>query len=849
MGPRVSRAPARVNAERPARATGCGMNRRMSAPGMLEGLRVLDYSDESGALAGKILGDLGADVVVVEPPGGDRERRRGPFVGGVADPERSLAWLALQTSKRGITLALDGEAGRARFLRLVAWADVLIETWAPGFLAERGLAFETLAARNPRLVHCAITPFGSTGPYAHFRARDLVAVAMGGNLALTGEPDRPPVRCTFPTAFYHAGPEAVIGILAALHERESSGRGQQVDVSLQETQLQTLLSAPGQFALDGAPRRRTGARLGRTREIWQARDGMVSFGLRGGAARVPSVRALVAWLDMCGMASDWLRAFDWDGYSHLEVPPEDLARIEVELAAFFATRTMRELYEGALARRILLAPCNDAREIAQHPQLRSRALFQRVEYREQGVALEHVGLFAKLEPRPMALRRRAPRVGEHDAEVESELVARELAAQEAHPAAARTAAPATSAPGGDVFRGLRILEIGSGAAGPVATKVFAEHGARVIRVESAKRPDFLRVLFLTRESRFGMDGSPMFVLLNPNKESLALNLKHAEAREWLGRLVQWADVLCENYAPGVLERFGLDAARLRGLNPRLVLAQGCLFGQTGPQRDYPGFGGQGSAIAGMNHLTGWPDGPAHGPFGTLTDSLSPRYVAVAIAAALWRRARTGEGATIDLSQIESAIYSLSEVQLRHAANGEVPGRRGNRDEGAAPHGVYPCRGEDRFIAIAVWSDADWAALVRAMGAPAWARGERLRTHAQRLAQQDVLDAELAAWTRGFEAHALMRTLQSAGVEAGAVQTLRDLLEDPQLAHRGHFVPLRHEHLGLLPFERAGFRLSDGSGALRAPGPNLGEHTAALLGEIFGLPGPEIARLVAEEIAV
>jgi benzylsuccinate CoA-transferase BbsF subunit len=251
----------------------------------------------------------------------------------------------------------------------------------------------------------------------------------------------------------------------------------------------------------------------------------------------------------------------------------------------------------------------------------------------------------------------------------------------------------------------------------------------------------------------------------------------------------------------------------------------------------------------MNHLTGWQDGPAHGPFGTITDSLSPRYVAVAIATALWRRARTGEGAAIDLSQIESAIYSLSEVQLRFSANGEVPGRRGNRDEGAAPHGVYPCRGEDRWIAIAVWSEADWAALVRAMAAPAWARDARFATHAQRLAAQDALDAGLAAWTRDFEAHALMHTLQSAGVEAGVVQTLADLLEDPQLAHRGHFVPLHHEHLGRLPFERAGFRLSGGSGALCAPGPNLGEHTAALLAELFGLAPAEIARLVAEEVAV
>jgi benzylsuccinate CoA-transferase BbsF subunit len=391
-----------------------------------------------------------------------------------------------------------------------------------------------------------------------------------------------------------------------------------------------------------------------------------------------------------------------------------------------------------------------------------------------------------------------------------------------------------------IFDGVKFLELGAGAAGPVATRYFAEHGARVIRVESARRPDFLRALPRPKDDPQGLDASPMYVLLNPNKECVSLDLSKPEALALAKRLVQWADVVCENFAPGVMAKWGLDYEGVQRLKPGVILASGCLFGQTGPQRSYPGFGGQGSAIAGFNHLTGWPDREPHGPFGTITDSLSPRYVAVAIASALLHRRRTGEGSHIDLSQIEAGVYSLSEMVVRHSASGEVVTRAGNRGEGQAPHGVYPCAGDDRWIAIAVTDDAEWRALVRAMGSPEWARSDRF-------ADPDGLDARLGEWTRGFEAVALAERLQAAGVPAGPVQDFQALLDDPQLAHRGHWVRLRHALLGELPFDRSGFRLSGGSGALRTPGPNLGEHNAEVLGGLLGLEAWEIERLMSEGV--
>jgi len=384
---------------------------------VLSSIRVLEICEEAGVLAGKILGDLGADVVKVEAPGGDRGIRRPPYLGGICDPERSLAWLALNTSKRGITLDPEPSAGRAVLHRLLDWADVLLDTFAPGTFEMWGLGWDAMHRQHPRLVRCAITPFGQTGPHSQLRARDLVVVAMGGNASMTGDPDRPPVRCTLPTAYYHAAPEAALGVLMALQARETSGRGQLVDLSLHECQLGTLLGGPGIHGSSPQPPQRSGARTGRTREIWPARDGHVSFGLRGGPARVPGLRALVAWMGESGAAPAWLRDYDWERFSPNGLDAAELAQLEACFGAFFASRTMRELYEGALARRILLAPCNDAREVLAHPQLRDRELFTTIEYPEFGASIEHPAFFAKASGLSIGIRRRAPHIGEHNDEI------------------------------------------------------------------------------------------------------------------------------------------------------------------------------------------------------------------------------------------------------------------------------------------------------------------------------------------------------------------------------------------------------------------------------------------------
>lgn len=397
--------------------------------GVLDGIRVLDLAGEPGFLAGKLLGHLGADVVKIEPPNGDPARYQGPYWGHVEDPERSLRWIAFNDSKRGITLDLGRPAGRELFLRLCERADVVLETTLPGRLAELGLDWPVLHGRQPRLILCSLTPYGRSGPHARWRGSDLTVIARSGNLHCTGDPDRPPVRCSLPVSYFHGSLEACVGIAFALLDRERSGLGQHVDVALHEAMVMPNIGTASMARMTGHRGARSGAFLRQRhsvqREIWPCRDGWVSFALRGGPARVPGLVALVRWMAEEGMASEDLQRMDWTTYNHNLVGQEEVDALSAEFAAFFATKTMTELFEAACARNLMLAPANTAREVLQSEQLAARRFFVDVEHPGRGT-LRLPRTFALVtsaspDATAIALRRPAPRLGEHTAEVLAEL--------------------------------------------------------------------------------------------------------------------------------------------------------------------------------------------------------------------------------------------------------------------------------------------------------------------------------------------------------------------------------------------------------------------------------------------
>lgn len=398
--------------------------------GLLGGCRVLDLTDEKGHLCGKVLGDFGADVIKVEKPGGDSSRNIGPFYRDVADPEKSLFWFASNTSKRGITLDVELPDGRELFNRLLETADIVVESFDPGYVGDIGLGFSELRKIKPDIIMTSITPFGQTGPYAHYVGSDLVGSAMGGLARILGDLGRPPVRIGYvPQAYFHAGLQGALGSTMAYYHRELTGVGQHVDVSMQDAIALTLMNAVeiydmlkanlvglGQFFVSVRPEP---AGVLFTRTIVPCKDGYVTMMFGGGAfgGVVESSRALVDWANEEGMALE-LKDFDfatqWDNST---LTQEESDRRNAIIDEFIKTKTKTELYEQAVKRGILLAPCNTIEDLSTNAQLEARGFWEKVEHPELGETITYPGAPVKVQEAPWRIWRRAPLIGEHNDEV------------------------------------------------------------------------------------------------------------------------------------------------------------------------------------------------------------------------------------------------------------------------------------------------------------------------------------------------------------------------------------------------------------------------------------------------
>ena len=582
-----------------------------------------------------------------------------------------------------------------------------------------------------------------------------------------------------------------------------------------------------------------GIKLGKIplRFVYPCKDGYVLVTFVFGPVLGPMTRRLFEWIHERGFCDEATRDKDWIAYAQLLArgtePLAELDRCTDCIERLTLSQTKAELFDEALRRRVLLVPVSNTADMLHSEQLKAREYWTGIVHPELDREVAYPGPLAKFSETPIRYRHRPPRLGEHDSEINAEL--RLLSARD-HPAAARDVVTT------DALAGLKVLDFTWAYAGPGATRYLTDYGATVVKVESSKKLDTYRTVGPFKDGRAGIERSGGFSNANMGKYDLSLNLATTEAREIALRLVRWADVVIENFSPRVMRTWGLDYPSLRKIKPDLVMLSSCLSGQTGPAAMLAGYGTMGAVMAGFGELTGWPDRAPSATYGAYTDYVAPKFTTAALLAAVDHKRRTGQGQYIDLSQAECSMHLLSPAIMDYTVNGRIQMRMGNANAEYAPSGVYPCLGNDRWIALAAPTDQVWRALCQA-AVTGWSEDARFATAPARLEHREALDAAIAVWTAGFEPAALEELLQGVGVPAHRLSNAPDVLADPQLKAREHIVFLDHPQFGSVPYESSRMRFSRTPAVLRWPGPKIGEHNDYILRKLLGLDDAEVAELL------
>jgi len=803
------------------------------AGGPLRGVRVLDLATERAELAGRLLADLGAEVLKVEPPGGGRARELGPRSEG----GESLYWAAVGIGKASLVVDLETAEGRERVAGLAARADVVIESSGAGVMEGWGRGYAALSAGNPGLVYVSVSPFGQEGPKAGWPTSELTIEAAGGRLSVQGDRDRAPIPIGYPQAAFHAGSQAACDVVIALNERDLSGRGQYLDLSMLEVMVWTLMDQPAYPTMTGqdppgggddrglVPRRHEGG-------VIRCADGWVVVTLTTGMLGdlMPSVLERIAATPPALVGFEWAR---WDELAASgAVTAEVVEAIQRALAEYFTTHSKVELLDWAMSVGLRLAPVQTTADVVTDSHLQAREVWQPI---GEGDGRLYPRPPVRLSRTPARMQWPAPGLGE----LGEEMAARWLREELSESASVAPRVVADDERVGEAFAGLKVADFSWVGAGPMTGKAFADHGATVVRVESATRPDLLRGLGPFLDGVPGINRSQWTANVNSSKFSAAVNLGTAEGREVARRLIDWADVVIESFTPGTMQRLGLDYATVTRERDDLIMLSTCLLGQDGPRATYGGYGQHGAALSGLHSITGWPDRMPCGPHGPYTDVITPRYGVSTLAAAIWERRRSGLGQHIDLSQVEGAIQFIAPLmldELWHERTAEAVGLGSDR---ACPHGVYATAGTERFIAIAVESAEQWRALLEVAPLDVFA-GAAFEELSARQSVAGEIESRLAEWVRGQDAFVLEGRLASAGVPASVVQRMSDLHRDPQLASRGFFVPLEHSVMGRVPYDGLTTKFSAKRVALHRAGPALGEHTAMVMQELLGMSDEEVA---------
>jgi crotonobetainyl-CoA:carnitine CoA-transferase CaiB-like acyl-CoA transferase len=784
----------------------------------LSGLRVLDLTGRMGGYCSQLLANLGAEVILIEPSGGDPMRREGPFKDGASHPEQSLSFAAYHANKCGIVLDLDAGEDRQKLLDLARGADALIEDRPCGYLDQRGIDYKQLRTVNPALVITTISGFGSFGPYRDFKAPNIVAFAMGGLMNLCGHPGRPPLMGPCDAAYRLGSVHAAFGTLAALFNRRGTGLGEHVDVSLQDVLVaDPFLRIITRYSVTGEVPERTGHSQSTTvAETYQCKDGYVRI--------------------FVNQPDHWQRFVEWLGRPPELLDPkyqqvQNRFPLRQSIDRLVEARTLNYevgvFFEEFQSLRLAAAPINPPGAFLADEQTQHRRYLNEVEHVHLG---RHrvTGDPYRFTETPPGIARGAPLLGEHQ---------RETAKAWTQPSAWMTQATASRAPSDrKTLAGIRVVSFPTGIVGPALGGLLAEHGAEVISIEAGRA-----MRSPQRGQKFQIASD---LESNRERKRIALDMKHPEGLALAKKLIANADVLVENFSARVMASWGLDYPRVRDLRPDIIMASLQAFGQTGPRRDYISFGPILMAFSGMAYL--WRDPeverPGAGCQTAFPDYIAPSYGALAILAALNYRAGTGKGQHIDISQAETAASLIAPAYLEYLLTGKEPAPQGNFSAVAAPHGCYRCKGDDRWCVIAVQSQEEWVRLCELAGHREWLAEPNFADAAARIANRRELDSCVEAWTSKHTPHQVMLMLQREGIAAGAVQTAEDLYRDPHLRERGFTREVSLPQVGWVTRAGPSVRLTQNGFTPSGIAHSAGQDNDAVLGEILGLSVDEIRDL-------
>ncbi|MCZ6781851.1 MAG: CoA transferase [Proteobacteria bacterium] len=799
-------------------------------PSALEGLRVLELGHHvAGPYCTKLLADLGADVVKLERPGcGDPLRAWGPFPDGRRDPEASGLFRYLNANKRSVACDLKSPSGLATAKRLAATADLIVENFRPGTLERLGLGFEVLRELQPRIALVRISSFGQTGPYRDRESTDLVVQAAGGWVAHYEAPGGNPVRIGARLAETVAGSFAACAALTTVLAAQGRNGAAQVDVSIMECLVGTL-SYP-MLLLEAMkarpPARQQAVALYTPLGVERCADGFASI----------NVLTDTHWSHVCQVIGAPEFANRRSEVAQSRDAYEGFYRV---LRPWLDRHTAEEIVELCQKARVPAAAVATGRSLLEAKQFELRSFF----VEDPGGGFVRPGFPWRLSATPARLHRASPRLGEANGAAAELWPSRETGG--APPLGPQSqAAAAGSLP----FEGLRVLDLGTFWAGPYTGMYLASLGADVVKVESALRPDGFRFIApAERESSDWYERGVLFQATNLGKRNLTLDLQQEAGRILLRRLIEGADVLIENFAPRVMERFGFDYAGVRTIRPDIIMLRMPGFGLEGPSRDHVGWALAIAQAAGIAWVTGEASDELPRRPGAFLDPAVAMHALVALQAALAHRRRTGEGQLIELAQVETAICMCAEPIIEGSLRKRVREREGNRSRTFAPQGVYPCL-DGGWVALSIRDDAEWDRFVQALGQPEWAADSRLATREDRQKRSDDVDRRIAAWTSEREAAQIAGALGERGIPAAEVLIPSKMYGEPHLEARGYYQSLEHSASGARRYPAWPMRFSYARGdAHRAGTATLGQHNEEILRGELGLSLDEIERLRAEGV--